>query len=614
MIRLSIRCPAPPSRRGSWGDGAHLRSGIVTLDVHGLSITVAEDKPLATRRPSQGLADTTAPGGVNVRWQKAVFLFSRAQGISVHGMCANRPEKLSSAFLVVGPLAPEPGDEGVLLPSVVLRSEVTPSGEKAQSMTCSIPSVQAKIRQPTVEGLQFFADDMTHWLDGAFGDGSAPKPRDDLKMIGSRFFGSKASASASSSDDELEDEEDTTVTLFRISVSEVDIALLVPKAKQSAERILSLRASDLDVKVNSNTTDKQETAISITAMDADLFHYEDVEAEARRLFGRTTPLTLTTHTQPLLSLRFSSLTNPDRTKETGIRLTTSACSVFVTKDLDWVGDLKLYAKTPEGVFEDVVPSEVTRLHVLLQDCSLHVAAPNLPGALLIVSNVAEVRTTMENYADESSIDIGVSGVHVLAIDELSSASPLPMGHPMSLEAWKRAGYVQLVELVAMDAQVVRSIIPQESTLVDIIHGSIRITACADSFATLGALAGDVTKLIPSAPAPEQPKRRTMTLDQSVDVFASVDLMAFDQAPEISSGVDMIDDDLPTNLDYLDHSAGAKPSAVDRQTGESLRSWETPDDNHSMDNNSGTIKILSDEPFDEDEDYWNDLPDLEQGVE
>lgn len=519
-------------------------------------------------------------------------------------------EKRSSAFLVIGPLAPEPGDEGVLLPTVIVRSEFITGTEMAQTVTTSIPSVQAKIRQSTVEGLQFFADDMTHWLDGAFGDGSAPKPRDDLKMIGSRFFGSKASSSASSSGEE-DEEEDSRATLFRVTISEAEVALLVPKTDKS-ERILSLRASDVVLKVESNTTEKQETSVSITAMDADLFHYAEINTDASRLFGRTTPLTLTTHTQPLVNLRFSSLTNPDRTKETGIRLTTTACTVFVTKDLDWIRDLKLYARTPEGVFEDVVPSEVTRIQLLLNDCSLHVAAPNLPGALLVVSSMVEVRTAMESEADESTIDVGVSGVHLLAIDELASAAPLPIGHSMSLEAWKRAGYAPLVELVAMDAQVVRSSVPQDTTLLDVMHSSVRVTACADSFATLGALAGDMSKLVPSAPA--EPKRRAMTLDQSVDVFASVDLEAFNQAPEVASTVDMIDDDLPTNLDYLDHAAGAKPSPVDRQTGESLRSWETPEEDHSMDLNRGTIKILMNEPFDEGDDYWNNLPDLQDVAE
>lgn len=522
---------------------------------------------------------------------------------------------------MIGPLAPEEGDEGVLLPMVNVRSEIAPmTGVKTQSVTCKIPSVQAKIRQPTVEGLQFFADDMTHWLDGAFGDGSAPRPRDDLKMIGSRFFGSKASSSASSSGDYDDEDDFGSATLFRLAVSEVEVALLVPKVKGAAEsslateRILSLRASDMDIKLESNSTNKQETSVTLTAMDADLFHMDEPGSEPNRLFGRTTPLNYSTHTQPLVNLRFSSITHEDRTKETGLRLTTNACTVYVTRDLEWVHDLALYAKTPEGVFEDVVPSEVTRIALHVYDCSLHVSAPTMPGALLAVMAVIEVRTAMESESDENTIDVGVSGLYLLAIDDRESATPL-QHHVQSLEAWKRAGYAQLVEIVALDGQVVRSSVPN-STLLDIQHSQVRVTACADSFATLGALASDLSKLSPAPPASPALPKRTMALEQTIDVFASVDLDAFGQAPDVISGADMIDDDLPTNLDYLDHAAGAKALAVDRHTGESLRSWETPDEAPHIqnDHSTGTIKILMSEPFHEEPDYWNKLPMLKNGVE
>ncbi|BEJ01025.1 hypothetical protein CcaverHIS631_0508820 [Cutaneotrichosporon cavernicola] len=603
MIRLDIRCPAPPNRRGSWGDGAHLRSGIVTLDIHDLNVRVAEDKPDARRHPSSDIS-----GGINVEFQKIVLLFSRV------------PEQRSSAFLVIGPLAPEEGDEGVLLPMVNVRSEITPmTGVKTQSVTCKIPCVQAKIRQPTVEGLQFFADDMTHWLDGAFGDGSATRPRDDLKMIGSRFFGSKASSSASSSGDYDEEDDFGSATLFRLAVSEVEIALLVPKvngvAESSAatERILSLRGSDMDVKLESNSTNKQETSVTLTAMDVDLFHIAEPGSEPHRLFGRTSPLNYSTHTQPLINLRFSSITHEDRTKATGIRLTTNASTVYVTRDLEWVHDLALYAKTPEGVFEDVVPSEVTRISLHVYDCSVHVSAPTMSGALLVVMTAIEVRSAMVSESDENTIDIGASGLYLLAIDDCDSATAL-QHHSKSLEAWKRAGYAQLVELVVLDGQVVRSSIPN-STLIDIQNSQMRVTACADSFATLGALAGDLSKLFPAPPEPPVPPKRTMALEKSIDVFASVDLNAFGQAPDVIAGADMIDDDLPTNLDYLDHAAGAK-AAVDRHTGESLRSWETPDEAPHIQNDlgGGTIKILMQEPFDEEPDYWNSLPVLKNGVE
>jgi len=637
MIRLDIRCPAPPNRRGSWGDGAHLRSGIVTLDIHGLNTSVTDTpvSPAATapgRRASTGL-EPQPKGGINVEWQRMVFLFSRVPaGSAGQGGQARRKtgaeatsEKRSTAFLVIGPLAPD-GDEAVLLPTVNVQSEVAPmTGLKTQSVTCRIPSVQAQIRQTTVEGLQFFADDMTHWLDGAFGDGSAPRPRDDLKMIGSRFFGSKASSSASSSAVDDEDD-DPGATLLRVMISECEVVLIVPKAEvdpEAPERILSLHASDVDVKLESNATDKQETSITLQAMDASLFHHANPTSKPSRLFGRTTSLSFTGHTQPLINLRFSSITHADRTKETGIRFSASACGVFITKELDWVHDLRLYAKTPEGVFEDVVPSEITRIHLLLSDVSARVDTPTLPGALVAVASVLEVRTAIESDADDSQVDIGLSGIHLLAVDDLAATTDLAdlqSGFTQSLDAWKRAGYAHLVDIAMADVQILRSLVPQETVLVDVQNTKVKVTACADSFASLGALAGDLAKLAPQKPEPatDAPKKpRPMALDQTIDVFASVDMSAFGQAPDIVSGADMIEDDLPTNLDYLDHAARQHMSAprTDKRTGETLRSWETTDDaDHITEGHHATIKVFMPEAFEQDAGYWDNLPILKNGEE
>lgn len=81
LVRLDIRCPAPINRRGSWGDGAHLRSGIVTLDMHGLYASVK--KPLQSSGSSRvafnkGAAEPKA----SIGWQRMLLFFSRVPGRS----------------------------------------------------------------------------------------------------------------------------------------------------------------------------------------------------------------------------------------------------------------------------------------------------------------------------------------------------------------------------------------------------------------------------------------------------------------------------------------------------------------------------------------------------
>ena len=71
MIRLSIRCPAPINRRGTWGDGAHLRSGIVTLDLHCVDAHLGQT---AQKSASKAVAETSRSV---VQWKKMILFFSR---------------------------------------------------------------------------------------------------------------------------------------------------------------------------------------------------------------------------------------------------------------------------------------------------------------------------------------------------------------------------------------------------------------------------------------------------------------------------------------------------------------------------------------------------------
>ena len=540
--------------------------------------------------------------------------------LSPESLADRLTEKKAFAILVVGPLGPDSTDlpnEPPLAPTIEIESQTQTSRFDAtisKTVVCRVPSVQAKIRQPTVEGLQFFADDVTHWLDGAFGDGSAPRPRDDLKMIGSRFFGSKGSSSVSSSTD---DEVDTpSATTLRVLVSEAHLLLLVPRSKSESslpERQLALRASDIDTRLEQNLTGRQESAISITITDAD-FMDESYEAP-RTIFGRTTPFSLTAHNRPILQMRFSSVTHPETgTKETGIKLTCSHWTTFVTKELEWIHELKAFAKTPEGVFEDVVPAEVTRIHVSLDDCSIHIKAPTLPGAIVAVLGQVNVNAEIVSEADENTVTLDAASICLLAIDDAAMVAPLRRWSSMSAEVWRKAGLAPMLDMPISAIRVSRDVTGSGELDIQVLQSQVALTACADSAVTLGALAGDLGNLtgpkMPSAP------RRQVSLEKSINVFDSIDEDAFAlNLPEIvAQEPDMITDDLPTNLNYLDHASrqSFQGVQVDRSTGESLRTWQTEGDDFvtipssNSDFHQETIKILYDGELDMPPDYWDSI--------
>ncbi|WRT66888.1 uncharacterized protein IL334_003851 [Kwoniella shivajii] len=609
LLRLDIRCPAPVNRRGTWGDGGHLRSGIVTLDIQYLKTKVSTGSS-ATTATSQ--SSTRNPGRKDgegttiVNWDKMILFFSRA------------PERRSSAFIVIGPLALDPSDVDVapLLPSVELLTSHSHTQTKTTLVTCRIPSIQAKIKQQTIEGLQFFADDMTHWLDGAFGDGSAPKPRDDLKMIGSRFFGApgstRGSSSASSSTMD-EDDENLSATILKLNISETDMSLYVPRP-EGGERILSLEASDMDIKIESNVSGKHETSFNLSLMDTEFSDKTD-GSNAIKIIGRTTPYTLTTRQQPLIQFRFSSLTDPiTSTKETGISVTLTSLTFYISKSIDWINDLKKFIKTPEGVFEDVVPSELTRIRILLQDCSVRTLTPTLKGAIILVFGIMDISTDIKSDGEDNEVKLNASRLNILAVDDISSASELGVGTSDSVEVWRKAGYAQLVDIISVDLQCFRDLTGTDEILLEILQVQVKITACADSLATFGELCGDLTKLAPAKTRPPRVVRPPTSLDKIINVFDSIDDQAFNLVPDIVSGADMIEDDLPTNLDYLDRASrlASNQPTMDKLTGETLRSWQTDEGEGEL--GGETIKILLEEQFDMNENYWNELPILHKGYD
>ncbi len=82
------------------------------------------------------------------------------------------------------------------------------------------------------------------------------------------------------------------------------------------------------------------------------------------------------------------------------------------------------------------------------------------------------------------------------------------------------------------------------------------------------------------------------------------------------GADLIDDNLPTNLDYLDQTSRhpKKHLSTDPSTREGLRSWQADDADarFASEVNGETIKILYDVPFDMTEEYWENLPVVNSG--
>jgi autophagy-related protein 2 len=325
---------------------------------------------------------------------------------------------------------------------------------------------------------------------------------------------------------------------------------------------------------------------------------------------------LTLNNHPILQFKFTSLCDSiTGTKESGISLILSSATMFVTRDLAWIEELATFAKTPEGVFEDVVPSEVTRVHLQLFDTSAHVKAPNMTGAVVLVLGNVDVKTDLISDSDENTLSVSLSTLNMLVVDDIAFTAQLSPGQGSSVNAWRLSGYVPLVEVATTEVVVWRDTSGSDEIAVDIDGCQVKVTACADSLALLGPLLGDLATIIPSAKADtvsETKVKSPTRLDRSINVFDSIDEDAFKKViPEMISGADLIEDDLPTNLDYLDTTTSRK-STSKRVEGESLRSWQATSAEGEEEVGGETIKVLYEGELCLEENYWENLPVVTKG--
>lgn len=387
------------------------------MDVHGLRARFMDISNTGTEPASSEIA--------NVEFEQTLIFFASAS------------QRYAHPFLIFAPLSPEPGEEDIpLLPSISLSSLPQTSSLTASSIAktilviCKIPAIQASVHHPTITGLQYFADDVTRWLDVAFADGSA-KPRDELKMIGSRFFGGSKGSEASSEVDELYDVEEVAGGMkIEIEINEIDMGLFVPRLDGSEERIFNFKASDLGVQMETHP-ERNETVLQLSIMDLD---FSDVSSTPLRILGRTTPFTLTSHQAPIVYLQFVSSTDLLTTlKESNISIVLSHFTFAVHKEITWLHEIAEFAKPPKGVFENLSPTDLTRLSISLSSASFLLVPPNLPGSIVILAREVEGKTEIPKGATDSILEVGMSGLGVLAVE--GESGPLEVAGDL-VDVWK----------------------------------------------------------------------------------------------------------------------------------------------------------------------------------
>ncbi|KAI0780919.1 hypothetical protein BD413DRAFT_660017 [Trametes elegans] len=659
-IRVEVRVP-PPAQRFA-------RSGSVILDIHDLCLTpgrVSEGggSPRARFGVAEDLYGGDAPGvssrekdniALSATWKRIVVSHSLVRESKARAILSLGPltagDVAQSSYFGVG--TPPARDAPIqrLQPQLVVRRTPAPTNSpvpvNTTTISLDIPSVHVELSKPLLDGLQLWADDLTQLMEAASAEpalsdadtehaGSA-----NSSLIGSRYFArtntmrSAPDSGATSLANTIKvRQEPRSETAVKVMVTEVAVRLLVPREEDgpTAVRPFDLSASDVDVLLELKPEGKDETVVTVGVMDLSV---HDQAATDRNCFlSLTTPRSLNTTVKSALKLRFTSLVVPETTaKESRVRLTLDGITYHFYPHLGWATNLAFFFKAPPGAFESVVPTERTRITVKVIDTSIRLLAPSHPGALVPYIGELDFSTVIEGNSPSTSMNLAVPSLAILLIDDTTSApdetdaSGRPQTAEHGVSFWKSAGYALLLELsdFILSFKKIDTVTPPDiRVLID--QGDLRLHMCADTMGAMGAFIGDFSSAFKSPTpdrTPPEVKRRNEPADVSKKpahgrtLLSSIDDQAFRRLPEVGAAPDMIEDDLPTNPDYLDESFGAaaglrelSDDEFDESEIEGSYTPSGPENSRGVASSFGgeTIRMLRPEGLSIVENYFETLP-------
>ncbi|EGN93260.1 putative peripheral membrane protein required for the formation of cytosolic vesicles [Serpula lacrymans var. lacrymans S7.3] len=609
MIRVQVRCPPPPLRSA--------RSGAFVVDIHGIRMSTLFVSPTGPAAQQRDIA----PGSSDdqKRSMRQHLLDVKCQGVTLAYSDVN--ESSAALFLLLGSMSSHkevaPGNEGSMSHSslrVNLSHLANSSSSSVTYLNVDVASTNAIITKAVFDGLQRWADDAAQLMERT-GKPTAVDIGKPSEVASSRSISGAKPISAGSE------------THVQLVVSQAFVRLMLPRREDDAyiSRPLDLFASNVSalLEMKTGSEDGPTTIVKITDLSV-----MDFAAESPRipLLSLAAPRNSLSTTKRMIEVRFNSSSIPGSTaKASNIKLSLWGFNFRLLSKLKWLSELERFAKAPPGVFESVVPSERTHVSVKIMESSLHAFAPGHPGAAVLYIGETTLSLDLINKSSELSLKMLVPSISVLLIDALPDEVP---DESSKLQArgvafWKESGYALIAELVNLDfAYKGRNAPAPLDTQMLINRAALRIHICADTLAALTGFIGDFSSAFKSPPdptnAPTSTKGPSIVTDPSSPKsdMIYVEEHAFTRNPEVGSAPDMISDDLPTNLDYLDVSFGTAAGFRELQD-DDLDDFDveekfvpvTPSPGHRTgtvsDIGGETIRILR--PFKVIENYYDTIP-------
>ncbi|KAG6874206.1 hypothetical protein C0995_003752 [Termitomyces sp. Mi166 len=572
LIRVQIRCPSPPK--------CSPRSGALLVDFHDVRLCTS---PEPSKKSARFVNDSAQVSESSAGTREA-FLVGAGFERMIVAYCPASESK-AKTLLSIGSLATSADDvleivSSPLLPRVAVTKSFSSSNERSQVVAISIdiPSVAVDITKSLVDGLQYWADDVAQLMDRLSSELTKKAESRDTSLIGSHYFAKSRNESESAWGKGSELSQSKTVV--KLNVLEVFIRILVPRSETMDTRPFIVYSSDIDLLVEPNPEGQDEMVLTLGVMDVTI---RDMltSTSSRTYLSLTSPRSLTSTPNPMVKPCFTSLILPGTVaKESRLKLNLSGFMFTLFPDLTWIKDLESFVQSPPETFESVIPSERTRISLRILDGAIRVFAPNHPGAVVIHIDDLEFATDVIGESPDSSFCLSIPSLALLAVDDISNevtVDDLFLRRGATL--WKAAGFALIAEIEDLSMVVIHTTAHPATSAK---RSRIQMHIAADSLTAVSAFANDVGSVFqPISEESRLKAHRGPTLVSKghtensglmgvLEIFlrssswltpdllglASVDDLAFKKVPEVGPAPDLIYDDLPTNMDYLDESFGA----------------------------------------------------------
>ncbi|ETS60986.1 hypothetical protein PaG_04917 [Moesziomyces aphidis] len=486
-----------------------------------------------------------------------------------------------------------------------------PSDEAQNRCKVILPCVKVELGKRQLDSLQYIADDLTQlgniWGTDDPDDNSADA--EGLKILGSRFFGSRAGMSIiSASTDSTATataRASSTISLLHATIIRASIRIWLPHLDGGEETLgtgagitsksLLLLASDFEVLLNS---DKVRNTTRIEARVPEM----QLSVEARISADQTSSSVLAARTverdldsrghDSMLVLVLEAYTEPGTSyREQNVEVVIGAVKLSPCFDQDLVPRVKRLLKAPAGVFENVEPNEVTRISFKAKDCSVYVAPPDTAQRAVLSIDEASVKTKLTSHAPKTSIKLAVANVDFWAIESEASLAPKSSSVPQrASQYWVHRGFARILHVPESKGSIHLTSMTRPEVDVRITKLRVKVQMAADTLEVITGISGSISSLsTPSSPQANT-KARSRASPKSHDVedeqlhagssasspmtpsdghFAKMaELMsgieddAYRHAVPLPVSVDLVDDDVPSDATFLGAKGRYHPEIVE----------------------------------------------------